>query len=193
MKKIYYTLAAAVLAPAIMLSVANSASAQRRNTTSHDVPPANHTLGDRVDAAADKAGRMTDSVRDTANKIYDACRCNGDKHCMKKCHHKKYDKDMHKKDKEMYKKDKEWKNEAKEDIIDDYNDALEEIEDADLTPAQKDLLIKHAKENRDLMMQQMKERRKLLKKQMQHYKEANFPLGNDDADDPIEEVNDILK
>lgn len=185
MKKIYYTLAAAALAPAIMLSVANSASAQRRNTTSHDIPPARHSLSDKADAASGKIGEMKDTVRDTAKKMYDACHCNGDKHCIKKCDHKKHNKDMSK-------KDKKWKDDAKDDITTNYNDALEEIEDADLTPAQKDLLIKHAKENRDLMMQQMKERRKLFKKQMQHYKEADFPFGNDDADDAIDEVNDIL-
>lgn len=186
MKKFYYILAAAVLAPAIVLSVSNSAMAQRRNTTSHDVAPADHTLGDTIDAATDKIGGMTDSVRETAKKMYDACHCNGNKKCIKKCDRKDYNKDM-------YKKGKEWKKDVKKDIMDNYNDALEEIEDADLSPAQKDLLIKHAKENRDLMMQQMKERRKLLKKQMQHYKDANFPLGDDEADDPIEEVNDILK
>lgn len=182
MKKFCYSLAAAALAPAIIISVANSALAQRRNTTSHDVPTAQAL--ERSDEA---------SVRDqTNNKMMkhdkhnrSGCDCAGPKDCAKHCGKKMHDDRKDKKHHDLMR-------EERAELEENYNEALAKIQASKLSGPQKDLLVKHANENKDLMLRQLDERQQLMQAHIRQYKNDDFPMDNKADRKAVKKVRKIL-
>lgn len=93
MKRIYYIIAVAMLTPAIVMSVSNSAEAQRKNTTSHDVVRTSNTN--------ENIPEKMDDIKKEMHKNY---HCQEKKHHDKKCECKDHDKHKHHKHKK-HKKD----------------------------------------------------------------------------------------
>ncbi len=183
MKKFCYSLAAAALAPAIVISVANSALAQRRNTTSHDVPPAQALEhSDKAPARNDTDNKM---IKHDKHNRKDTCDCKDQKNCMKHC-----DKKMH--DDRKDKKHHEWMREERDEVEENHNEALAKIRASSLSSSQKDLLIKHADENKDLMLRQLDERQQLMQAHIRQYKNDGFPTDSKADRKAVKKVNKIL-
>lgn len=179
MKKFCFSLAIAILAPAIILSVVTSASAQRRNTTSHDVISAQKT--DNINK--NSADYLTNGHISQYNNLDCNCKTKEDcpKHCKANIHNKHDKKKHHKKTDEYY-----------EDLDDYYNDAIEKINYSHLSSAQKNLLISQAEQNKELMIKQFNEKQELIKKHMQQYDENDFPMKNKENRKIIKKIRKIL-
>ena len=170
MKKFQYFLAT-LLTPAIITAAANSALAQRKNTTSHDIRPAQLQQKDQPQ----ENWRAQDAD----------CVCHGKKDCKKHCL-----KSRDKPDKK-HKKQK-WLRDSEKDIDEKYHDAVEEINKSDLNDAQKTLFINQAEANKQLMLKQLQERQQLLQQQMQDYQEQDLPMHDKDDRKIIKEISKIL-
>ena len=161
MKKFCTLAASVIMAPALILAVCNQASAQRKNTTSHDVAPVDLT-----------------TVNDTAtqNVNTNECNCGQNKKCLKECK-KMMKKDQKEDKKHKEKKDKKNKKDKKshhkmmqeqtEEINESYAKALRKIEKSSFSPEQKELLKQQALQNRDWALQKMNEYQQLMQQQMQ--------------------------
>lgn len=182
MKNFCYSLAAAALAPTIIISVANSALAQRRNTTSPDVPTAQASeRSDRVSAHDDTNNKMT--KHDKHNR--DGCDCVNQKDCTKHCGKKMQDDRKGKKQHDRMR-------EERAELEENYNEALAKIQASKLSGPQKDLLVKHANENKDLMLRQLDERQQLIQAHTRQYKNDDFPMDNKADRKAVKKVRKIL-
>lgn len=183
MKKFCYSLAAAALAPAIIISVANSALAQRRNTTSHDVPTAQAL--ERSDEASVRDQTNNKMMKHDKHNRGGSCDCASQKDCAKHCGKKMHDDRKDKKHHDLMR-------EERAELEENYNEALAKIQASKLSGPQKDLLVKHANENKDLMLRQLDERQQLMQAHIRQYKNDDFPMDNKADRKAVKKVRKIL-
>lgn len=152
MKKIFYF---ALLAT--MICSAN-ALAQRKNTTSHDVKPV-------------VSQQIVTTEQDTSPMVKYDCNC---KECLKTnfcaqncmCDKSSTKHLKHKKNKKHHEKIK--------DIQEEYNEAVEKINNSNLNEEQKKLLIQQANENKSLALKQQQDWNDLHILQQKQRNDANI-------------------
>lgn len=171
MKKLTYVLA--FVLPAAMLFSVVDASAQRRNTTSHDVKPAAAYQADSTQPnMPEMMKRHHDKKMMRSGFIGDAgydCGCNKE-NCKKNgCKNsKKAMGDC------MKKKCGRWADKQINDINEEYAKAMKKIRQSSLNQSQKNLLTSQAQENRELAFKYAKERADLRQKHLQARIDAGF-------------------
>lgn len=166
MKRTLYILS--VVLPAALLFSMVDATAQRRNTTSHDVKPVQQ-VEEMARDVKHKSEKMEKKHHKDDKKMKD-CKCKKDKKCD--CMKKKDDK---------HKDKKHQKFSSNEEITENYNKAVERINKSDFNAKQKAFLLKQAQDSRDFAIQQNEARQKLLQTQMAD--RQNFGITKDNLKD----------
>lgn len=110
-----------------------------------------------------KDGKMNKNVRYNDGSYKDGkkwnCGCHGDKNCMGNC---------------MKKMNKNWVADKTADIQEDYNEAVQKINQSNFSSNQKELLMKQARENQDLAVEQLKDRADLRMKHSEQRLDMNM-------------------